>query len=139
MDSTLLDFPADVPDVPDLVTTRREGDCLWITINRPEVMNCLSFPTLRRLRTLFAALRTDLDLRDHGWFVFNAPRSHPEIAGAVFTEHGEHGTTAALITRHILETYFAKKEGRPMPVFKAPPGAISKPPVRPAAVGTTQQ
>lgn len=63
MDSTLLDFPADVFDLPDLVTTRREGDCLWITINRPEVMNCLSFPTLRRLRTLFASLRTDLELR----------------------------------------------------------------------------
>jgi penicillin-binding protein 2 len=77
--------------------------------------------------------RTDLDLRDHGWFVFNAPRGNPEIAGAVFTEHGEHGTTAALITRHILETYFAKKEGRPMPVFKPP----VKPAPKPAVVITT--
>jgi enoyl-CoA hydratase/carnithine racemase len=63
MKSTLADFPDDVPDLPDLVTTRRDGDCLWITINRPEVMNCLSFPTLRRLRTLFASLREDLELR----------------------------------------------------------------------------
>jgi penicillin-binding protein 2 len=77
--------------------------------------------------------RTDLDLRDNGWFVFNAPRGNPEIAGAVFTEHGEHGTTAALITRHILETYFAKKEGRPMPVFKPP----VKPAPKPAVVITT--
>jgi enoyl-CoA hydratase/carnithine racemase len=63
MHSPLNDFPSDVPDVPDLVTTRRDGDCLWITINRPEVMNCLSFPTLKRLRTLFASLHDDLELR----------------------------------------------------------------------------
>jgi penicillin-binding protein 2 len=73
--------------------------------------------------------RTDLDLRDNGWFVFNAPRGNPEIAGAVFTEHGEHGTNAALIARHVLETYFAKKEHRPLPVFKAPPKPVVKPAV----------
>ena len=50
----------------------------------------------------------------------------------MFTEHGEHGTTAALITRHVLETYFAKKEGRPLPVFKAP----VKPAPKPAAIVT---
>jgi penicillin-binding protein 2 len=64
--------------------------------------------------------RTTLDLRDNGWFVFFAPRDNPQIAGVVFSEHGEHGTNAALITRHILETFFAKKEGRPLPVFTAP-------------------
>jgi penicillin-binding protein 2 len=72
--------------------------------------------------------RTDLDLRDHGWFVFFAPRDNPEIAGVVFTEHGGHGTNAALIAHHILETYFAKKEGRPMPVFTPP---APPPPVKP--------
>jgi penicillin-binding protein 2 len=76
--------------------------------------------------------RTDLDLRDHGWFVFFAPRDDPKIAGAVFTEHGEHGTTAALITRYILETYFAAQEGRALPVFKAP----VKPAPKPAAIVT---
>jgi len=83
--------------------------------------------------------RTDLDLRDHGWFVFLAPRPAPEIAGAVFVEHGEHGTVGALIARHVLETYYAKKEGRPMPVFKPPPHAISKRPVGslPAVVAAT--
>ncbi len=64
--------------------------------------------------------RTTLDLRDHGWFVFFAPRDNAQIAGVVFTEHGEHGTNAALIARHILETFFAKREHRPLPVFKAP-------------------
>lgn len=74
--------------------------------------------------------RTSLDLRDNGWFVFFAPRDNPEIAGVVFTEHGEHGTNAALISRHILETYFAQKEGRPLPAFKAPaPPAPPKPAV----------
>jgi len=74
--------------------------------------------------------RTDLDLRDNGWFVFFAPRDNPQIAGVVFTEHGEHGTNAALIARHLMETFFAKKEGRPLPVFKPPAPPPPKPPVR---------
>ena len=32
-----------------------------------------------------------LDLRDHGWFVFMTPKDNPELAGVIFTEHGEHG------------------------------------------------
>jgi enoyl-CoA hydratase/carnithine racemase len=56
-------FPTDVPDEPGLVSLRREGDLAWITIERPEVMNCLSFPTLRRFRTLLEELRDDLSLR----------------------------------------------------------------------------
>jgi len=61
------------------------------------------------------AARTNKNLRDHGWFVFFAPRDNPEIAGVVFVEHGIHSANAASITRHILETYYAKKEGRPLP------------------------
>src|SRR6187401_1867858 len=57
------EFPADVPDVPELVSLVREGDLVWLTIERPEVMNCLSFPTLRRLRTLCETLREDLSIR----------------------------------------------------------------------------
>jgi enoyl-CoA hydratase/carnithine racemase len=45
------------------VSFEREGDLAWLTIQRPEVMNCLSFATLRRLRTLLAELREDLSLR----------------------------------------------------------------------------
>jgi penicillin-binding protein 2 len=59
--------------------------------------------------------KTERDLRDNGWFVFFAPRDHPQIAGVVFAEHAEHGSNAALIARHALETFFAKKEGRPLP------------------------
>ena len=54
---------------------------------------------------------TEKDLRDHGWFVFFAPRDNPEIAGVMFAEHAEHGYLAAPIAQHIIETYFAKKDG----------------------------
>ena len=60
--------------------------------------------------------KTEKDLRDNGWFVFFAPRDNPQIAGVVFVEHGGHGgVTAAPIAKHVLETFFAKQEGRPLP------------------------
>ncbi len=59
-----------------------------------------------------------VDLRDHGWFVFFAPKENPEIAGVIFAEHGEHGYLGAPIARHVIETYYAKKEGKPLPVLK---------------------
>jgi penicillin-binding protein 2 len=60
--------------------------------------------------------RTDKDLRDNGWFVFFAPRDNPRIAGVVFVEHGGHGgVTAAPIAKHVLETFFAKQDGEPLP------------------------
>jgi penicillin-binding protein 2 len=57
---------------------------------------------------------------DHGFFLFFAPRDNPEIAGVVFTQNTEHGYLSAPIAKHVMETYFAKKEGRPLPVYKAP-------------------
>jgi penicillin-binding protein 2 len=62
-----------------------------------------------------AAARTTKNLRDHGWFTFFAPRDNPEIAGVVFLEHGIHSANAASVAKHILLTYFAKKEGMPLP------------------------
>ncbi len=62
-----------------------------------------------------AAARTTKNLRDHGWFTFFAPRDNPEIAGVVFLEHGIHSANAASVAKHILLTYFAKKEGKPLP------------------------
>jgi penicillin-binding protein 2 len=78
-----------------------------------------------------AAGKTDRDLRDHGWFAFFAPRDNPEIAGVVFAEHSEHGSEAARIVRHVIETYYAGKEQRPLPVFVPPVRAT--PQVAPAA------
>jgi penicillin-binding protein 2 len=62
-----------------------------------------------------AAGRTTRNLRDHGLFTFFAPRDNPEIAGVVFLEHGIHSANAASVAKHILATYFAKKEGKPLP------------------------
>ena len=47
--------------------------------------------------------------------MFFAPRDNPEIAGVVFGEHNEHGSTSAPIAKHVMETYFAKKDGTPLP------------------------
>jgi penicillin-binding protein 2 len=74
---------------------------------------------------------TDKDLRDHGWFVFFSPVENPEIAGVVFAEHSEHGSEGAQIAQHIIATYYAQKDGLPMPVLNVPPPA---PPVKPAPV-----
>jgi enoyl-CoA hydratase/carnithine racemase len=63
MPSLSEQFPPDVPREPGLVTLVREGDLAWLTLNRPEVMNCLSFPTLLRFRELLAELSGDLTVR----------------------------------------------------------------------------
>jgi penicillin-binding protein 2 len=76
-----------------------------------------------------AAGKTDRDLRDHGWFAFFAPRDNPQIAGVILAEHAEHGYLAAPIARHIVDTYFATREGRPAPAFPVP----AAPPVQIAA------
>lgn len=73
------------------------------------------------------------DLRDHGWFVFFAPRDNPEVAGVIFAEHSEHGYLAAPIARHVMETYFAQRDGLPLPVLAVPPSAKPAPaPAQPA-------
>jgi penicillin-binding protein 2 len=80
--------------------------------------------------------RTNKDLRDNGWFVFFAPRDNPQISGAVFVEHGGHGgVTAAPIAKHVLETFFAKEEGRPLPPPPSGPrpGDPADQPARPAS------
>ena len=79
---------------------------------------------------------TDRDLRDHGWFVFFAPRDNPEIAGVIFGEHNEHGYLGAPIAKHVIETYFAKKEGRPLPVLpeQMPPTGNDEDPDSPPAL-----
>ena len=59
--------------------------------------------------------KTNKNLKDNGWFVFFAPRDQPKIAGVVFLEHGVHGSNAALVAHHILDTFFAKQDGRPLP------------------------
>jgi penicillin-binding protein 2 len=74
-----------------------------------------------------AARGSGRDLRDHGWFVFFAPKENPVIAGVIFGEHNEHGYLGAPIGKHVIETYFAKQEGRPLPQL-APPALPPPPP-----------
>lgn len=71
--------------------------------------------------------RTTRDLRHHGWFVFFAPRENPEVAGVVFVEHGATSGAATPIVRHVMDTYFAKKEGRPLPKLVPPPTTPTTP------------
>ena len=68
-----------------------------------------------------AARGSGRDLRDHGWFVFFAPKENPEIAGVIFGEHNEHGYLGAPIAKHVIATYFAKKEGLPLPELAPKP------------------
>ncbi len=56
-------FPSDIPHQPELALVERENDVVTVTLNRPEVMNCLSFPTLKRLRLVFHELAKDLSIR----------------------------------------------------------------------------
>ena len=76
--------------------------------------------------------KTDRNLNDHGWFVFMAPKDNPEIAGAVFVEHAEHGYFGATVAKHVIETYFAQRDGLPLPVIAPPP----PPPPAPAPART---
>ena len=72
-----------------------------------------------------AIARTGRDVRDHGWFVFFAPHDKPEIAGVIFAEHAEHGYLGAPIAKYAMETYFAKKEGRPLPPLVKPAAPVA--------------
>ena len=69
--------------------------------------------------------RGKMDVRDHGWFVFFAPRDNPVLAGVIFAEYAEHGYLGAPIAKHVIETYFAKKEGKPFPVLQKIPAPAS--------------
>jgi penicillin-binding protein 2 len=77
-------------------------------------------------------MRGKIEVRDHGWFVFFAPRDNPVLAGVIFAEHSEHGYLGAPIAKHIIETYYAKLEGTPLPQLvkpATPPEAPALPPV----------
>jgi penicillin-binding protein 2 len=55
---------------------------------------------------------------DHAWFIAFAPYDDPQLALAVFVEHGGHGAEAAApVAKRIFETYF---RDRKIPPFPAP-------------------
>lgn len=116
-----------IPISPEWLQAIRDG--LWMTVNEPGGTGITakvagldvagktgSAQVISNAGRMIA--RTNRNLRDHGWFVFFAPKDNPRIAGVVFAEHGIHGGNAARISHHILETFFAKESGRELP---APP------------------
>jgi penicillin-binding protein 2 len=110
---------------PDVLKTIHDG--MWMAVNEPggtggaakipghDVAGKTGTAQVISNQGKAAAGKTDKDLRDNGWFVFFAPRDNPQIAGVVFLEHGVHGGNAALVVHHILDTFFSKKDGRPLP------------------------
>jgi penicillin-binding protein 2 len=124
--------PAPVPAPQSKVTIDPEKlqaikDGMWMAVNEPggtggaakipghDVSGKTGTAQVISNQGKAAAGKTEKDLRDNGWFVFFAPRDNPQIAGVVFLEHGVHGGNAALIVHHILDTFFAKKDGKPLP------------------------
>lgn len=115
---------------PETVSTVRRG--LWMAVNgvgtarrarlrgRDVIGKTGTAQVVSLSGRRAAAGRSSQDLRDHGWFVFAAPRDDPRIAGVVFAEHGEHGYLAAPIARHVMETFFAGEEGLPLPPSPLP-------------------
>ena len=94
----------------------RKTRCGWRTRSSRPAGNPL--PARCRAR----ARGTTRELRDHGFLVFFAPKDNPEIAGVIFGEHNEHGYISAPIAKYVMETYFAKKEGKPLPKLTPPGG-----------------
>jgi len=124
------------PLKPDVLEPVRDG--LWMVVNhagtgsgariegRDVVGKTGTAQVISNEGKAAAAGKTTLDLRDNSWFVFFAPRDNPQIAGVVFVEHGGHGgTTSAPIAKFVLQTFFAKQDGLPLPALPMP--VVKKP------------
>ena len=134
----------DPPAVADRVAFRPETlsalhDGLWMVVNAAgtggrariagrDVAGKTGTAQVISNQGRLAARGSGRDLRDHGWFVFFAPRDNPQIAGVIFGEHNEHGFLGAPIAKHVIETYFAKQEGKPLPTLApaAPPNPVQE-------------
>ena len=85
---------------------------------------------------LVALVAADLQVRRA-----EAARNIALIAGVIFAEHAEHGYLGAPIAKYAMETYFAKKEGRPLPTLAKPsaPAIVTAddPTITPTAAPTT--
>jgi penicillin-binding protein 2 len=129
---------------PDVLQAVRDG--LWMVVNaagtggraRIEGKDVSGKTGTAQVISLEGArvAKGKMDVRDHGFFVFFAPRDNPQIAGIVFAEHGVHGSSAAPIAKYVMETFFAKQDGKPLPAWPKPivaPPAPTDPRPRAAA------
>jgi penicillin-binding protein 2 len=110
---------------PEVLSAVRDG--LWMTVNQDggtgwrarlpgrDVSGKTGTAQVISNMNRAAAEATGRDFRDNGWFVFLAPRDNPQIAGVVFVEHAGGAAPAMPIVRHVLETFFAKRDGLPLP------------------------
>ena len=71
------------------MSLERDGDIVTLTIHRPEVMNCLSFPTLKRLRKLCHELKNDLSMDRTSSTSFLANQLRVLMAAAAFALYQE--------------------------------------------------
>lgn len=119
-------------------TVRALHDGLWMAVNAAgtagrakvegfDVSGKTGTAQVISLGAARAAAERGQEVRHHGWFVFFAPRDNPEIAGVILAEHAGRSGESLPIARHIIETYLAKKEGRPLPVLEpaATPNAVA--------------
>ncbi len=85
----------------------------------------VSLDKVRGLKELQIPVR----FRDHAWFGAFAPADAPEIAVAVFVEHGLHGSSAAApIAQRIMAKYFQKRGMSPPPAAPAAAPQRAAPP-----------
>jgi len=122
------------PLKPDVLSAVRDG--LWLAVNGSgtafrakmsghDVAGKTGTAQVISAEGAKAAKAAGYNTKDNGWFVFYAPAEHPVISGVIFAEHGGFGATAAVpIARYVLETFFAEREGRPMPSVKSAPGGL---------------
>jgi penicillin-binding protein 2 len=130
-------------------TTKAIHDGLWLAVNGAgtavrariagrDVAGKTGTAQVISLQGRERARGSERDLRDHGWFVFMVPRDNPELAGVIFAEHNEHGYLAAPIAKHVIETYYAEKEGRPLPTFQVPGTPVPATPARATAIASNE-
>ena len=138
-DAAAHPHPRRVALSPETVAAVRDG--LWMAVNRAGTARRARIEgrdvigktgtaqviSLEGLAAVEAAGGDGRRFRDHGWFVFAAPRDDPRIAGVVFAEHSEHGYLAAPIAKRMIETYFAKHdEPEPTPADGLPAAAQAR-------------
>ncbi len=82
----------------------------------------------RRTQSGAVMKNTARRLKDHAMYVAYAPAQQPEITVSVIVEHGGGGgSNAAPLAKRVMDLYFAKKRGEPMPPLTTPDAATTAP------------